>query len=75
LHLGGPERMSRLEMGQRLAEYLGVSTEWICAMRREEAASDEPRPRDVSLDSSRWRKLFPQLPWPTWEDALRDLSL
>jgi dTDP-4-dehydrorhamnose reductase len=75
LHLGGPERMSRLEMGQRLSEYLGVSAAWIRATRCEEASTEEPRPRDVSLDSSRWRNQFPQIPWPEWEDALRDLSL
>jgi dTDP-4-dehydrorhamnose reductase len=75
LHLGGPERMSRLEMGQRLAAFLGVSAAWIQAMRRDEAATEEPRPRDVSLDSSRWRRSFPQVLYPKWEYALRDLSL
>ncbi|HEY1860610.1 MAG TPA: sugar nucleotide-binding protein, partial [Gemmataceae bacterium] len=73
LHLGGPERMSRLEMGQRLAAFLGVSAAGIRAIRREEVATEEPRPRDVSLNSARWRDRTPHEPWPRWEDALRHL--
>jgi dTDP-4-dehydrorhamnose reductase len=75
LHLSGPERMSRVEVGQRLSTYLGVSAAWIRAMRRDDDAADEPRPRDVSLDSSRWRAQFPNEPWPQWEESLRDLSV
>jgi dTDP-4-dehydrorhamnose reductase len=70
LHLGGPERLSRLEMGHMLAEHLGASSESIIAARREDVPSAEPRPRDTSLDSSRWRALFPELPWPTYRESL-----
>lgn len=73
LHVGGPERMSRLEMGQRLAKHLGLSGEGIVPMRRDEAPAPEPRPQDVSLDSSRWRRAFPSLPWPAYEEALGTL--
>jgi dTDP-4-dehydrorhamnose reductase len=73
LHLGGPERMSRLEMGQRLAHVLGRNDDSLVAVTRDSAAADEPRPRDNSLDSSRWRSLFPDHPWPTYEDALREM--
>jgi dTDP-4-dehydrorhamnose reductase len=72
LHLGGPERMSRLEMGERLAAFLGVGRSFIRAVRRDEAPSEEPRPRDTSLDSSRWRALHPDHPWPSWEAALAE---
>jgi dTDP-4-dehydrorhamnose reductase len=75
LHVGGPERMSRLEMGQRLAAFLGASAAGIRAIRRDETATDGPRPRDTSLDSSCWRAQFSHEPWPRWEEALRDLSL
>jgi dTDP-4-dehydrorhamnose reductase len=71
LHLGGPERLSRLEMGQRLAGFLGVSSPNIVAASRLKAS--EPRPRDVSLDSSCWRELFPGSAWPCWDEALRDM--
>jgi dTDP-4-dehydrorhamnose reductase len=71
LHVGGPERLSRLEMGQRLARFLGADASVIVSTRRADAPAAEPRPRDVSLDSSLWRRLFPALPWPGWEEALR----
>lgn len=74
LHLGGPERMSRLEMGQRLADHLGVDAPAITAVPRSSVPGPEPRPRDTSLDGSRWRALFPAVPWPTWEEALREMA-
>jgi dTDP-4-dehydrorhamnose reductase len=73
LHLGGPERLSRLAMGQRLAAFLGADPAPLVAARRAEVPAPEPRPRDVTLDSSRWRGLFPEQPWPAWEEAVRDL--
>jgi dTDP-4-dehydrorhamnose reductase len=75
LHLGGPERLSRLEMGQRLAAYLGVDTSAITAVPRSGVPAPEPRPRDTSLDCSRWRALFPSLPWPGWHEALTEMGM
>jgi dTDP-4-dehydrorhamnose reductase len=63
LHLGGPERLSRQEMGLHLARALDVGGENIEAVSRVQPG--EPRPRDVSLDSSTWRQHFPEIPWPT----------
>jgi len=73
LHLGGPERLSRLEMGQRLARLLDLDPAPIVACRRDEAPAPEPRPCDTSLDSSRWRRLFPDVAWPGYEESLREL--
>jgi dTDP-4-dehydrorhamnose reductase len=70
LHIGGPERLSRLEMGRRLARFLGVNDGNFVAVGRNDVPAAEPRPWDTSLDSSRWRGLFPALPRPAWEDAL-----
>jgi dTDP-4-dehydrorhamnose reductase len=74
LHIGGPERMSRLEMGQRLAAYLQADPSVIVAVPRSGVPAAESRPRDTSLDSSRWRALFPSLPWPSWEQALTEMA-
>jgi dTDP-4-dehydrorhamnose reductase len=73
LHIGGPERLSRLEMGRILAEHLGIPPEPIMAAGRDAIPGAEPRPRDVSLDSTRWREQFPGLPWPTYREALAAL--
>lgn len=51
LHLGGPERLSRFEMGQCIAEALGSDAEAIVAGSSAEAADEEPRMRDLSLSS------------------------
>jgi dTDP-4-dehydrorhamnose reductase len=75
LHLGGPERMSRLEMGQRLAAYLGLDPSPIVAVGRSSVPAAEPRPRDTSLDSSRWRESFPVQPWPSWKEALTAMAI
>ncbi len=70
LHLGGPERLSRLEMGQLLADALGIRLT-IVRSSRNGTAQPEPRPRDVSLDSSRWRSRFPRAHWPGFVEAIR----
>jgi dTDP-4-dehydrorhamnose reductase len=75
LHLGGPERLSRLEMGQRVARYLGADGSPIEEASRASIVAAEPRPRDISLDCSRWRELFPGQPWPHWEEALQAMEL
>ncbi|HWB14589.1 MAG TPA: SDR family oxidoreductase [Pirellulales bacterium] len=75
LHLGGPQRMSRLEMGERLADALGCDAASLISVTRDSTAADEPRPRDNSLDSSRWRSLFPNHPWPAYEDALKEMTV
>jgi dTDP-4-dehydrorhamnose reductase len=75
VHIGGPERMSRWEMGLRLAESLGCNPGTLAAGRQRDAPMPEPRPQDVSLDSTHWRTLFPQLPWPTWEPAMAEFGM
>ena len=74
LHLGGPERLSRLEMGQRLARFLGADPAVLVAASRTAVAGPEPRPRDLALASGRWRALFPQTRWPDWDEALGEMA-
>jgi dTDP-4-dehydrorhamnose reductase len=75
IHLGGPERMSRLEMGERLAGYLHIGNPRIRAISRNEAPGPEPRPCDTSLDSSHWRRLFSDLAWPNYEAGFAEFGL
>ncbi len=68
LHIGGPERLSRYEMGLRLAVALGAEASLILGATRDSVPSPEPRPRDTSLDSSRWRAAFPAIAWTRYLD-------
>jgi dTDP-4-dehydrorhamnose reductase len=74
LHLGGPERLGRLEMAERLAAHIGADSRGIQTAARA-SAPGEPRPRDTSLNSSCWRGQFPQLAWPAFEEALAEMGV
>lgn len=54
LHVPGPESISRLVMGQRLAAAIGCSDALLRPTLRADAPSEEPRPRDLSLDGTRY---------------------
>jgi len=75
IHLGGPERMSRWEMGERLAQSLNLDPRPLRKGRQRDGKFPEARPADVSLDSTRWRTLFPHHPWPGWDEAVRELAM
>lgn len=59
-HLGGPERVSRHELGLRTARLLGLDASGIQAIRFAEAVGAAQRPADASLDSGRARR---ELDW------------
>jgi dTDP-4-dehydrorhamnose reductase len=74
LHLGGPERMSRYDMGMRLASVLGCSFSEMTRASRT-SIGGEPRPRDVALDSGRFLRRFPALASGSFEtECLRMLG-
>ncbi len=75
LHFGGPQRLSRLEMGQRLALFLGRDASMMQSVLRDDVPGSEPRPRDTSLNSERWCNLFPHLPRPEFEESLSRLGV
>ncbi len=52
-HIGGPERMSRVEFGHRFAELRGYDASKIKEVKLSEMDTGYPRPADVSLDSTR----------------------
>lgn len=70
LHLGGPETLSRFQMGQQLAAAIGCSDAALVKTRREDHPSEEPRPRDLSLDSARYIKHFGAAPGHDFRNAL-----
>ncbi len=73
IHAGGPERLSRYELGQQLARALGVDEGLLRAARQADVSFPEPRPRDVSLDSTRYRKHFGSEPGRPLREALQKI--
>ncbi|CAN0008105.1 unnamed protein product [Phaeothamnion confervicola] len=59
LHLGGPERLSRFEMCQRIAALVGAPADIVEPSSRLDGGFDEPRQRDLSLGSRRVQELLP----------------
>lgn len=51
LHLGGPERISRYDLGRLIAEVFEERGAVLTACRQGEVATSAPRPHDVSMDS------------------------
>ena len=70
-HLGGPERLSRHELGLRVARVLGLPDSGIEAATQAALPLGAPRPADASLDSRRARA---ELDWAprALDDAIRD---
>lgn len=74
-NVGGSERVSRYEFGQRLAAYLKVRPELVQRASRLDNAAPEPRPADLSLDSTRFRNQFPGFRSQTLEQAFEELQV
>jgi dTDP-4-dehydrorhamnose reductase len=70
-HLGGPERVSRHELGLRVAAVLGLDASLIDEARQADDAPEVRRPLDVSLDSSRAQRELGYRP-RALEEAIRD---
>jgi dTDP-4-dehydrorhamnose reductase len=70
-HLGGPERLSRHELGLRVAHVLSLPTGGIVAITQDEPVTATPRPADTSLDSGRARQVLGWTPRPL-DDAIRE---
>jgi dTDP-4-dehydrorhamnose reductase len=57
LHLGGPERVSRYELGRIAASVFGLGQARLVESRQKDVALPAPRPRDVALDSRRAERI------------------
>jgi len=67
-HVGGAERLSRYELGQRVARVLGLPANIEGTSQAEQGV---PRPAEASMDSSRARRELGWEPRPL-DDAIRD---
>lgn len=70
LHAAGAERVSRFALMRRAASALRLDPTLVRANRRADAPGPEPRPADVSLDTSRLAALLPGLHRPSIEQAI-----
>jgi len=73
VHVGGRERLSRYDLARRAAAALGFDPALILANRQRDATFPEPRPADVSLDTTRLAALLPGLDRPPVERAVSAL--
>jgi len=73
MHAGGPERLSRFELMCRAASALGIDPLLVKPNSRADIPFAEPRPPDLSLDSSRLHQLMPDIRCPRVEDALASI--
>lgn len=70
IHVAGRERLSRFELMSRIASSLGIDQALVRANRMADVALAEPRPVDVSLDTSRLASLLPDVERPSVETAI-----
>jgi len=71
-HAGGPERLSRMEMGRILCRVAGRDEKALVSVRLAESKYPAPRPRDVSLVSEKLREATGFAP-RTFEQGLREI--
>jgi dTDP-4-dehydrorhamnose reductase len=74
IHLGGPERLSRFELMSRAAAGLGIRTDLVRPTTLSRAPLAEPRPADVSLDTTRLKNEVAGLKIPAIETAVEALN-
>ncbi len=70
-HLGGSERLSRHELGQRVSRALGLDAARLLLGRQADRPTSEPRPADISLDSTRAARELGWVPRPL-DEALAE---
>ncbi len=73
LHIAGPERLSRLEMGRLMARAFGLNEDNIVAIRQRDLQTPEMRPVDVSLDCRLFSKHFGHPPGRPMAQAMLEI--
>ena len=72
-HAGGPEALTRFQMGEAVCRVFGYDESLLDARRLAESDSPAPRPRDVSLDSNRMWETLDRSP-RAFESGLRQIA-
>jgi len=72
IHLGGSERISRCEFGEKLCDILGLPNGLIRETKYDDAAVNTPRPKDVSLNITR-ASSFLKTPLLNVDDGLKEI--
>ncbi|MHC4944013.1 MAG: SDR family oxidoreductase [Planctomycetota bacterium] len=62
LHLGGPEALSRYDIGKAAAEAFGHDPSLLQAVRQSDLKLPAPRPRDLSVDTGLAQKILKRPP-------------
>ncbi|MBI5763801.1 MAG: SDR family oxidoreductase [Planctomycetes bacterium] len=70
MHVAGPQRLSRLDMGRIMATALHCEESLLIPTRQWEIAFSEPRPSDVSLCSDQFAATFGRGPGRPMSDAM-----
>jgi len=65
VHIGGRERVSRFELMRKAAQALDLDSSLVQPNRQADRSLAEPRPADVSLDTSRLQSLLPDFDRPS----------
>ncbi len=73
VHLGGPERLSRLQLMRRVAARLGINQSLIAGNRLSDQVGPEPRPADTAMVSDRIAVLVPNVLRPPIETAITQM--
>jgi dTDP-4-dehydrorhamnose reductase len=73
LHVGGTERMSRYDLMLRTATALGLDASLVRSNLRSAISLAEPRPADVSLDTTRLATILPDAKRPSVEAVLSSI--
>lgn len=72
LHVGGPERLNRVEMGLAIARAFDLGATLCLATRHQPQATGLQRPLDTSMDTSLIRRTLPHPP-RAFADSVREL--
>lgn len=70
IHIGGPERISRLDMAIRACKTLGLDHSKTIPRSIDDMPGPQ-RPRDLSLETAKFREKFPRFAFTDFEQAIK----